>query len=75
MKYFLAYLLVFSIYLGNAQSIDQSRYQNPIKVACIGNSITYGYIIKNRPLNSYPTQLGRMLGDGWEVRNFGVNGR
>lgn len=44
------------------------------KVACVGNSITYGYTIVNRDSMSYPAQLGRLLGAQWEVRNFGVNG-
>ncbi len=45
-----------------------------IKVACIGNSITYGSGIENREIFSYPAQLQVMLGDKWEVRNFGVSG-
>jgi lysophospholipase L1-like esterase/pimeloyl-ACP methyl ester carboxylesterase len=70
-------LLVFSFLIatGIAQPIDPSKYQSPVKVACIGNSITYGSGIENRPLNSYPAQLQRMLGDKWIVRNFGVGGR
>lgn len=43
----------------------------PIKVACVGNSITYGYLLPDREVNCYPSQLQRMLGDGYEVRNFG----
>ena len=45
-----------------------------IKVACIGDSITFGAGIPDRDHNSYPAQLGKLLGEGWEVRNFGVNG-
>lgn len=45
-----------------------------IKVACVGNSVTYGAGIENREVNSYPVQLQRMLGDGYEVMNFGKNG-
>lgn len=45
-----------------------------IKVACIGNSITYGAGIVNREKNSYPAQLQIYLGDHYEVRNFGSNG-
>ena len=37
--------------------------QNKIKVACVGNSVTYGAGIENREVNSYPAQLQRMLGD------------
>ncbi|MGQ1785338.1 GDSL-type esterase/lipase family protein [Saccharicrinis sp. GN24d3] len=46
-----------------------------IKVACIGNSITFGYGIKDRLKDAYPVQLGRMLGENYVVRNFGVSGR
>ena len=46
----------------------------PIRVACVGDSITYGYGIKNREHDCYPAQLAAMLGPKWEVRNFGVNG-
>jgi len=76
MKHIL-FLLSFSflISIGFAQSIDPFQYTSPIKVACIGNIITYGSGIADRPRDSYPSQLGRMLGQKWEVRNFGVGGR
>lgn len=45
-----------------------------IKLACIGDSITAGYALKNPTRDSYPAQLSRLLGAGWEVRNFGVSG-
>jgi lysophospholipase L1-like esterase len=45
----------------------------PIKVACVGDSITFGAGIVNREKNSYPAQLQEYLGDGYEVRNFGVS--
>lgn len=48
--------------------------QNPIKVACIGNSITYGAGIANRVENCYPAQLQKMLGNAFRVQNFGVSG-
>ena len=38
--------------------------QDKIKIACIGNSITEG-------VDNYPTPLARMLGDQYEVGNFG----
>jgi acyl-CoA thioesterase I len=46
----------------------------PVRVACVGDSITYGYGLKNRTHNSYPAWLGRWLDGGYDVRNFGVNG-
>jgi len=45
-----------------------------IRVACVGDSITYGSGIKNRLVDGYPAVLGRLLGNGWKVRNFGVSG-
>lgn len=51
-----------------------ARGQNPVKVACIGNSITYGSGIPNRVEYSYPSQLQKLLGNGYQVQNFGVSG-
>ena len=45
-----------------------------IKVACIGNSVTYGYGHENPDSTSYPSQLAEMLGDDYEVGNFGKSG-
>lgn len=45
-----------------------------VRIACVGNSITYGAGITNREQNSYPSQLQYYLGSGYEVRNFGSNG-
>ncbi len=43
------------------------------RIACIGDSITWGFFIAGRDTNSYPAVLGRLLGEGYEVRNFGYN--
>ena len=48
--------------------------KDTVKVACIGNSITYGTLVEDRETMSYPAQLGRMLGDGYEIGNFGRPG-
>jgi len=45
-----------------------------IKIACIGNSITYGAGVANREKNAYPAQLQAMLGSNYQVMNFGVSG-
>lgn len=44
------------------------------RVACIGNSITYGMTIDDREHQCYPAQLQRMLGSDYEVGNFGHSG-
>lgn len=45
-----------------------------IKVACVGNSITYGIGVKDREKDSYPALLQTMLGDEYFVGNFGKPG-
>ena len=40
---------------------------SPVKVACVGDSITQG--LGNTP---YPSRLQDLLGDGYEVKNFGL---
>ena len=45
-----------------------------IKVACVGNSVTWGYGLTNREADCYPVQLQRMLGNKYDVRNFGHSG-
>ncbi|MDX1364782.1 MAG: sialate O-acetylesterase [Arenibacter latericius] len=45
-----------------------------IKVACVGNSVTYGTRVAERERNAYPVQLQELLGDNYEVANFGYPG-
>ncbi len=51
-----------------------SAWARQIKVACVGNSVTYGYLLENRERDCYPAQLARLLGEGYDVRNFGKSG-
>lgn len=44
------------------------------KIACVGDSITYGSGIIERDSLSYPKQLQNILGKKYEVENFGVSG-
>lgn len=44
------------------------------KIACVGDSITYGSGIIGRDSLSYPKQLQNKLGKEYEVQNFGVSG-
>lgn len=46
----------------------------PVRVACVGDSITYGHGIKDRLHDAYPGVLSSMLGEKYDVRNFGVSG-
>ncbi len=51
-----------------------TRAEEKIRTACIGNSVTYGYGHRSPHETSYPVQLGRMLGEKYDVRNFGKSG-
>jgi len=64
----IALLLVAALVLSIPQMYGQKK-----KVACIGNSITFGHGITDREHFHYPAQLQQYLGDGYEVRNFGVS--
>ena len=43
------------------------------RVACIGDSITWGFTLLNPWKQSYPALLQEKLGADYEVRNFGYN--
>ena len=45
-----------------------------VRIACIGDSTTFGSGIPNRLKESYPSQLGSLLGKGYWVMNFGAGG-
>ena len=61
--------------LGNWLKNLQAPKEDAIKVACIGNSITDGHGIDFAPVNGYPAQLQKLLGNDYYVKNFGVSGR
>jgi lysophospholipase L1-like esterase len=46
----------------------------PIRVACVGDSITSGFGLKNPQTDSYPARLQTLLGEKYAVENFGKNG-
>ena len=55
-------------------SLLAASQQKLLKVACIGNSVTYGYGLPNRDSTNYPARLQHLLGPGYAVKNFGVSG-
>jgi lysophospholipase L1-like esterase len=61
--------------LGNWLKNLQAPKEDAIKVACIGNSITDGHGINFAPVNGYPAQLQKLLGNDYYVKNFGVSAR
>lgn len=55
------------------------RFQQPldgqIRVACVGDSVTYGMNMKNWSANAYPFVLRELLGEKYCVNNYGFSGR
>jgi len=49
--------------------------EEAVRVACIGNSITDGFGIDMSDEKGYPAKLQGLLGDGYNVKNFGVSSR
>jgi sialate O-acetylesterase len=63
--------LLFSFFLLQLFAFAQTANK---KIACIGNSVTFGATHKNPQLTSYPSQLQTLLGANYEVKNFGISG-
>jgi lysophospholipase L1-like esterase len=68
MNRFIMWLALWSAIALNAQA------QERIRVACVGDSITFGSGVQGRETNSYPAVLQHFLGTKFEVKNFGVSG-
>ena len=67
-------VLVWNGMLGGVHPMQTPR-EGQIRVACVGDSVTYGFGIPNRGKYCYPAQLQRLLGDDYCVNNFGYSGR
>ena len=63
---------IFCIFL--AATVLSGRADSVTRIACVGDSITYGAAIRDRANHCYPKVLGDLLGKGYTVRNYGVNG-
>jgi len=70
---FVAAVLAFVLPIRPAQADDKPA-AGVTKIACVGDSITYGAGVADREHNSYPAQLQKLLGKEYEVKNFGVSG-
>ena len=64
---------VFTILLGSTAALPAAEPDGRIRVACLGDSITYGARVK-RDTQSYPAVMQKLLGQDYEVRNFGIGG-
>jgi sialate O-acetylesterase len=64
-------ILLFILLLADLRLFAQSKL---VKVACIGNSVTYGYGLQNREQDNYPVKLQGLLRNNYKVENFGHSG-
>jgi sialate O-acetylesterase len=62
--------------LGSVERLQKKnrRFKKKIRIACVGNSITYGGGLADKANEAYPAVLQKKLGEGYEVGNFGKNG-
>ncbi len=77
-----AIVIIAVIVLGTAMFVGCTDFhihtkakEGQIKVACVGDSITYGMSVVNWFENTYPKQLSKLLGDEYHVQNFGFSGK
>lgn len=62
---------IFILALAAIAIVACTEEKQDVKIACVGDSITEGMRIDWQSDNSYPAQLDSILGEGYEVMNFG----
>jgi acyl-CoA thioesterase-1 len=62
--------LLFSVMIGLMVYHSSYAQDDSVRIACLGNSITHGGMGNQ----AYPQQLDSLLGENYDVRNFGVGG-
>lgn len=68
-------LIVFAVLYSNGSFTNYSKPQEgDIRIACVGDSITYGAGVEDWEKNAYPVVLDNLLGNGYAVSNFGQSG-
>ncbi len=67
--------LTIGIMALSAVAAEPDTAKKPVRVACVGDSLTSGFKMKSPEKESYPAQLAKLLGDGYEVKGFAEPGR
>ena len=74
MKRLLSLIIVISLAIPLLTAFPaETKALYKAKIACVGDSITYGY--GHDDPRSFPSQLGVLLQESYEVRNFGAGGK
>lgn len=63
-----------SFAVANSGDTEAGPQEGQIKVACIGDSITYGHGVTNWETENYPAVLQILLGEEYYVANYGFIG-
>lgn len=63
-----------AVLMAGAVWLRAQRSKESVRIACVGDSITFGAYLENRKAACYPAVLQNLLGDQYKVRNFGFNG-
>ena len=58
----------------SGQHVYETPLEGEIKIACVGDSVTYGHGVSGWISNNYPKQLDTLLGFGFCVNNYGHSG-
>ena len=66
-----------AVYIGAFEKLHfpAKAEKGQTRVACVGDSITYGFLLRGQPRKSYPDLLGEKLGSDFAVGNFGATDR
>lgn len=67
-------IVIFVFLLGFLWWAYQKGNTDVIKIACVGDSITFRHGFDDAPENNYPYVLSELLGEKYEVSNFGESG-
>lgn len=66
-------LLLLSFFISIALHFESIAQKENLKVICIGDSLTAGYLLYDTEKESYPSQLQNLMGGKYEVKNFGYS--
>ena len=55
-------------------SVEEDDLVETYRIACVGDSITYGFGLDDIHKESYPALLEKLMGSRFEVKNFGRSG-
>ncbi|MFH6956717.1 GDSL-type esterase/lipase family protein [Flavobacterium aquidurense] len=66
-------IFIIMLFISTVLNLEMMA-QTPIKIACIGDSVTAGYLLAHPQTESYPSQLQILMGSQYEIKNFGHSG-